>query len=64
MEEMQKETIIHLTALAGLGSLLMQDTGAKDFCVNAVFPHVSTGKKYKAVFKLEILDEAENETHD
>ena len=53
VESIQADALPALTALAVLGIQFIQETGASDFSVSAVFPHTSTGDKYKAVFKFE-----------
>lgn len=46
---------LYLTGISALGVEFMQETNGTSFEVNADLPHKPSGKKYRAVFKLEEL---------
>jgi len=46
---------LYLTGISALGVQFMRETNATSFEVNADLPHKPSGKKYRAVFKLEEL---------
>lgn len=44
---------LYITGIAALGVQFMNETNATSFEVKSVLPHRQSGKKYRAIFKLQ-----------
>jgi hypothetical protein len=54
--DLPEKTQLYLTGISALALGLMQETNATTFTASAELPHKASGKRYKAEFKLSLLN--------